>query len=125
MDTTKKVLILEDEPIFEKTLRARFEKLGVQVFSAPNGEIGLMVAEKERPQLVMTDLMMPVMDGFEFMDKLRALNEWGKDVPVFVLTNKGDVDSMSRTMSGGVHYFVKADVDPGTVVDEAAKVLKI
>ena len=122
---TKKVLVIEDEAVFEEILKKHFIALGVTVLSAKNGKEGLDLALNEHPDLIMTDLMMPVMDGFEFLDKLRK-DSWGSSAQVFVLTNKGDADSMAESISkGGYHYFVKSEVDPAVIIDQAKNILNI
>ena len=81
------VLIVEDDPLSRSLLRDAAESLGCRVVEAENGSVGLACARAERPSLVLLDLMMPVMDGFEFLEELR--HEAGGDtIPVVVVTAK-------------------------------------
>jgi DNA-binding response OmpR family regulator len=115
--TKRKVLIVEDEPIFLNLLVEKFKAQDFEVITAINGEEGLDKATQEHPIAIVTDLTMPVMDGVEFIRKLRSDEVWGKKVFVIILSNRGDMDSIANTIDLGAHfYFVKADIDPNRVV---------
>jgi CheY-like chemotaxis protein/anti-sigma regulatory factor (Ser/Thr protein kinase) len=81
------VLIVEDDQTTRKLLRVTLEKEGWSVLEAEDGIAGLRRLEEIRPELILTDLMMPKMDGFEFVAELRRNESW-KDIPVMVLTAK-------------------------------------
>ena len=67
----KKILLVDDQPNFTKMLSIKLEKMGYQVFSAKNGKIGLASAINEKPNLIVMDIMMPEMDGFTAVEKIR------------------------------------------------------
>jgi signal transduction histidine kinase/DNA-binding response OmpR family regulator len=81
------VLIVEDDPLSRSLLRDAAERLGCRVVEAEDGSVGLACARAERPSLVLLDLMMPVMDGFEFLEELRR-DAGGDTIPVVVVTAK-------------------------------------
>lgn len=117
-ETQKKILIVEDEPVFLELLIEKFKNHNFEVVTATNGKEGLQMAEREHPDAIVTDLTMPIMDGVEFIRNLRAKDSWGKQVFVIILSNRGDMDSIADTIDlGAHHYFVKADIDPNKVVD--------
>lgn len=117
----KKILIVEDEPVFLELLIEKFKAEDFEVVTATNGKEGLQMAEREHPDAIVTDLTMPIMDGVEFIRDLRAKDSWGKHVFVIILSNRGDMDSIADTVGlGAHHYFVKADIDPNKVVESVA-----
>lgn len=130
MDTTiqnkkRKILLVEDEPIFLDLLIEKFKAQDLEVFTGANGREGLQLAERERPDAIITDLTMPVMNGVEFIRNLRLIDSWGKQVFVIILSNRGDMDSVADTVDlGAHHYFVKADIDPNRVVEAVMDFIK-
>jgi len=85
--TPKKVLVVEDEPSLRNALSDKFTREDFDVLEAKNGKEGLEIALKEHPDLILLDIIMPVMDGISMLKQLRNENEWGKHVPVIILTN--------------------------------------
>jgi DNA-binding response OmpR family regulator len=81
------ILIVEDEDVLRKTMGDELRDEGFRVLIARNGSEGLELAERERPDLILLDILMPVMDGLTMMQKLREGSEWGKKVPIILLTN--------------------------------------
>ena len=79
------ILVVEDDSMTRASMRKMLEKEGCRVTEAENGEIALASMEKERPSLIFLDLMMPVMDGFEFAEKVRLHPEW-RTIPIVVVT---------------------------------------
>jgi two-component system response regulator VicR len=83
---TKKILIVEDEKMFRELFIEKLQEEGFSAFEAEDGEKGLKLALKEKPDLILLDILMPVMDGLTMMKKLRE-DSWGKNVDVILLTN--------------------------------------
>lgn len=86
----KKILVIEaveDNAPLRKALHDKFSLEGFSVIDAKDGEEGLTVAMSEHPDLILLDILMPKMDGLTMMKKLRQGDEWGKHVPIIVLTN--------------------------------------
>ncbi|MFA5133237.1 MAG: response regulator [Patescibacteria group bacterium] len=104
-----KILIIEDEVSVRKILADKFKKEGFGISEAKDGVEGLKKAKKERPAIILLDIIMPKMDGLTMLKKLRR-DEWGKDAKVLVLTNLSDATSVENALEAGVHDFlVKAD----------------
>lgn len=105
----KKILIVEDERPLRKAIRSKLEKEGYEVSEAANGLDGVKIAIEEHPDLILLDIVMPVMDGVKMLKELRK-DEWGQEVEVIMLTNLTDaVKEMETFQSGVSEYLVKAD----------------
>lgn len=106
----KKILIVEDETAMRQALVEKFSHAGFEVCDAPDGEEGLKTANKEKPDIVILDVLMPKMDGISLTKNIREGSSWGKDVPIVMLTNLNDPDSVSEVAVYGVFDFlVKTD----------------
>ena len=99
--TAGSVLIVEDDPDIRNMLQRLVTKEGWVAATAENGSEGLAQLAAARPDVIFTDLMMPVMDGFDFVDELRRMPEW-RDVPVIVLTAKDLTEEDRRRLNGHV-----------------------
>ena len=100
------VLIVEDDAPTRGLLDRALTKAGWTVASAENGRVALESIATTRPALVLLDLMMPEMDGFEFLDALRQV-ESQRDIPVVVITAKTLTDEDRRRLAGGVERVVQ------------------
>jgi DNA-binding response OmpR family regulator len=104
------VLVIEDDPAVRRGLELGLAHLGHSVRSAPDAEAGLLAARRRRPDVVVLDLMLPGMDGFEACRQLRAgaAGPGTSDVPVIMLTARGDdLDVVSGLEAGADDYVVK------------------
>ncbi len=120
----KKILIVEDDLDMRTMLVDAFTKAGFKTSMASNGEEGLKATLDFKPDLILLDILMPVMDGMTMLDKLRR-EEWGKDVPVTILTNLGDLGKISEALGRGVFkYIVKSDLSIDAIVKKVAKELE-
>jgi len=95
------VLVVEDDSATRELLRSSLEKDGISVVEACNGMEGLQKLATIRPALILLDLMMPEMDGFEFLEELRKHDEW-QAIPIVVLTSKDLTLDERRRLSGHV-----------------------
>ncbi|MEK7568845.1 MAG: response regulator [Patescibacteria group bacterium] len=124
---SKKILIIDDDRIFSKILRDGLVAGGqgkYEVSTAFDGEEGFLVAEREKPNLIMLDMMMPKVTGIEFLRKLRG-EEWGKDTPVIVETQLSDLEKMSEGVELGVRgYIIKSDYSLDTILRQVEDILK-
>ena len=112
----KKVLIVEDDPLLLITLTHQFEDAGYEVVSAADGEEGVALFLKERPDAAVVDVMMPKKDGVEMLEEVRAKSPELK-TPVIVLSNANDMDYVARAMGlGAVAYLLKSDRQIDSVV---------
>lgn len=120
----KKILIVEDEIDLLEVLVNRFEMEDFKVLRAADGGIGLGEALNHHPDIVLLDIIMPVMDGMTMLRKLRE-DAWGKTVPVILLTNLSDEEKIAETMQHGVYdYLVKSDWHMDDVVQKVRQRLK-
>ena len=112
-----KIAIIEDDQAISQMYRMKFEAEGFEVETAENGKLGLELADKMRPDIILLDLMMPEMTGDEMLVKLRA-TPWGKDVTVIILTNMGEQEAPEAVKALGVRKFiVKAEMTPRQVAE--------
>jgi len=119
----KKILFVEDESALQKTFGERLSPEGYEVISALDGEIGLRLAKTKKPDLILLDLILPKVNGFEVLKELKEDKET-KDIPVIVLTNLegiGDVDKAIEL--GATTYLVKAQYSLEELVEKIKKVL--
>jgi DNA-binding response OmpR family regulator len=112
-----KIAIIEDDQAISQMYRIKFEAEGYTVETADNGQLGLELIDKMRPNIVLLDLMMPVMTGEEMLGKLRA-TDWGKDIKVIILTNRGEQEIPPEVKKMGVTAIIlKADMTPRQVAE--------
>ncbi len=106
----KTILIAEDEEAMLDALSSKLEKRGFNVIKAHDGEEGYKLAMKEKPDLMILDIIMPKMNGMDMMEKIREDSGWGGDVPIVMLTNVSDPENVSRAAILRVYDFlVKTD----------------
>jgi DNA-binding response OmpR family regulator len=116
-----KVAIVEDDQAISQMYRFKFEAEGYEVETAENGKIGLALAEKMKPDIILLDLMMPEMAGDEMLDKMRKTT-WGKNINVIILTNKGEQEIPAKVRELGVDAVIlKADMTPRQVAEIVKK----
>ena len=97
MDNPKKILIVEDEPDMQQMVQMRLEAAGYKVITANNGQEGLAKVNEELPDLIISDVLMPVMDGFTFYKELKA-KKATEDIPVLILTARGKMEDSFKVM---------------------------
>ncbi len=121
----KKILIVDDNTDLSSVLVDKFTASGFEADNADNGEIGLKKALETHPDIILLDLVMPVMDGLEMLKRLRK-DEWGKDAKVMILTLLDEVKYVAEAMDNSfVGYIVKTDESLGNIVDKVKETLKI
>lgn len=122
MENKKKILVVEDEATLQKALNDVLAQEGYEVLSALDGAAGLNLAKKENPDLILLDIILPKMDGF---DVLRGLKEENYKIPVIVLTNLSDINDIQKALDlGATTYLVKADFHLEDVLKKVKEVLK-
>ncbi|MEA2097920.1 MAG: response regulator [Patescibacteria group bacterium] len=103
----KRILVIEDEAILQKSLNDVLVQEGYDVLSSLDGASGLNLALKEELDLILLDIILPKMDGFEVLKKLK---EADSQVPIIILTNLSDINDIQKALDLGVTtYLVKAD----------------
>jgi len=108
--TQKKIIIVEDNAALADIYKTRLELAGYTSIVATDGIAALYIIQKEQPDLVLLDLMVPAIAGDEVLKRMRA-SDWGKDIPVHVLSNLNEADAPSGLRDLGIDgYTVKANL---------------
>ena len=118
-----KILIVEDEETISSMYKASMSKAGFEVVLANDGKEGLKIATESKPNLILLDIMMPKMDGFAVLEKLKS-DDSTKNIPVVMLTNLGQSEDKEKGRKlGAVDYWVKADFTPAQVNEKIHELL--
>lgn len=115
-----KVLVVDDEPKITELLKIYLEMQGMEVFCAGNGRQALEVLAKTSVDMVLSDVMMPVMDGYEFVEELRRKS----NIPVMFLTAKGDVLDRIKGLNVGADDYLVKPFDPMEATARVAAALR-
>ncbi|MBL7142370.1 MAG: response regulator [Candidatus Pacebacteria bacterium] len=119
----KTILFIEDESTLQKTLGEVLTKEGYHVVSALDGEIGLRIAKEKKPDLILLDLILPKMNGFEVLKKIKE-EEAIKDVPIIVLTNLEGMEDIQKALElGAATYLVKTNYSLEEVLEKIKKTI--
>ena len=119
----KKILFIEDESSLQKTFGEILRQEGYEVISALDGETGLRLAKEKKPDLILLDLILPKMNGFDALEKIKEDPEI-KEIPVIVLTNLERMADVDRAIElGATTYLVKAQYNLEEVVEKIKKTL--
>jgi DNA-binding response OmpR family regulator len=125
MRENMKIAIVDDEVHIRALLEQTLEDLdgAPEILMAPNGAAGLALIEREQPQLVFLDVMMPLMSGYEVCAALRR-NPLLAGVTIVMLTAKGQESDRMRGMDVGAHSFVTKPFDPDEILELASNILR-
>jgi len=124
MKLMSKILFIEDERTLQKTVGEVLLQEGFEVLAAEDGEAGLRMAQSEKPDLILLDLILPKKDGFEIIEELRK-DPATANLKIIVLTNLGGSEDVERAISlGATTYLVKADYELEEVVNKVKEFLK-
>ncbi len=116
-----RVLVIDDEPDVLMLCRVNLEGAGHEVLEAPDGELGLALARSGNPDLIVLDVMLPRMDGFEVLENLGSTDET-KGVPVVMLSAKAQVEDQLRGWNGGASGYVTKPFSPADLMQTLADV---
>lgn len=123
MENSKRVVCIEDEPEMIDLMRLILSRKGYQVIGAMGGREGLEAVQRENPDVVLLDLMMPDMDGWEVYQKMKA-NEATKHIPVIVVTAKAQsIDKVLGLHIAKVDDYITKPFGPQDLIDSIEKVL--
>jgi DNA-binding response OmpR family regulator len=112
------VLVVEDDIFLANVHKKKLTKEGFEVAMAGNGDEALALAQKNKPDIILLDLIMPVKDGFQTLQELKANPEL-KDIKVIVLSNLSQEDDKQRVMDmGAIDYIVKANISFREIINQ-------
>jgi len=119
----KRILIIEDDKFLRRVMTQKLSKEGFEISEALDGENGLKKAEEENPDLVLLDLILPGIDGFEVLAKMKQNPKIAK-TPVIILSNLGQKEDIDKGLKmGAADYLIKAHFTPGEIIDRIEKVI--
>jgi two-component system alkaline phosphatase synthesis response regulator PhoP len=120
----KKILIIEDEKILAEMYREKLEMEGFKVSLAFDVKEGVEMAKKERPDLILLDILLPVENGISFLRKQKEDKEISK-IPVIAFSNYDDPRTKKEAMELGVkEYLIKTNYTPSEIIEKIKKYLK-
>ena len=119
----KKILFIEDEAALQKTFGEVLEQEGYKMISAMDGEEGIRLVKSEKPDLILLDLIMPKLNGFEVLKNLKS-DKTTEGVPVIVLTNLEGTGDVEKSIElGAMTYLVKANYTLEEVIKKIKQAL--
>ncbi len=118
----KKVLIIEDNENNLYLMRAIVEKMGHQVIEALDGETGVKNTVAEKPDLILMDIQLPVLDGYEATRRIRA-TQGIQDIPIIAITSYAMVGDREKCLAAGCTAFIEKPINPESVMKEIERYL--
>ncbi|MFA5070112.1 MAG: response regulator [Patescibacteria group bacterium] len=118
----KKILIIEDEAALLYAFKARLTVEGLNVLTASTAEEGFEIIKKEKPKLILLDLILPQMDGFSLLKKIKADRNFSQ-VPVIIISNLSKKENMEKSLNlGAQDYIVKSEFNLDTLIAKVKEV---
>ncbi len=118
-----KILLIEDDPFLLGMYSQRFESDGFEVCMASDGPKGFEIAKQCQPDLILLDILIPKMNGFDILKKIKQ-EELTKDIPVIILTNLSQKEEIEQGLAmGAEEYLIKAHYVPSEIVEKVKEVL--
>lgn len=122
--TMSKILLIEDDSLIVKIYTTRLKADGYEVISAEDGEKGIEIAEKEMPNLILLDVMMPKVDGFTVLQSLRSQDQF-KNTPIIMYSNLAQEAESKRALEiGATEFITKANISPTELVNKIKSYIK-
>ena len=118
-----KILVVDDEPNIVQTLQDRLEMNEYIVVTASNGKEGLNVALKESPDIILLDVIMPIMDGHEMLEALRRHPD-GKDIAVIMLTARNQTNDIARANVCGIEDYIVKPFDLSKLLEKIESIVE-
>jgi len=120
----KKILIIEDDKFLRELIAQKLLKEDFEVSEAIDGEEGIKKITEEKPNLILLDLILPGIDGFEVLSRMKE-DSILSSIPVIILSNLGQKEDVERGLKlGAVDYLIKAHFTPGEIIDKIKANLK-
>jgi len=121
---TKTILIVEDDKFLRELIAQKLIKEGYEISKATDGEQGIKKIKEERPDLVLLDLILPGIDGFEVLTRIKTDPALAQ-IPVIILSNLGQSEDVDRGLKlGATDYLVKAHFTPDEIIEKVKNALK-
>ncbi|MDH4329964.1 MAG: response regulator [Candidatus Moranbacteria bacterium] len=118
-----KILLIEDDAILRDTLMEFLKKEDFEAMAASDGEMGVKVAKKELPDLILLDIVLPRKNGYEVLAEIKK-DEKIKDIPVVILTNLAGLDNIEKALElGATNYLVKGDYKLQEIVEKIRSIM--
>ncbi len=115
---SKKILIVEDDKFLRELIARKLVKMGYNILQAVDGEKGLESIKENKPDVVLLDLILPGIDGFEVLS-LMGKDEEVAQIPVLVLSNLGQKEDVERALNlGAKDYLIKAHFTPEEIIEK-------
>lgn len=122
-DHKVKILLVEDDLMIVEMYKNRLEEEGFEVLTTDKGSKVLEIASKEKPDIILLDVILPEIDGFSVLEMLKNDSQT-KNIPVMMLTNLGQEGDQNKGMNlGATQYFIKSQHTPSDVLVEIRKIL--
>ncbi|MBN1818562.1 MAG: response regulator [Sedimentisphaerales bacterium] len=118
-----KILVIDDEPNIVQTLQDRLEMNDYKVFTAGNGKEGLERFEEGHPDVILLDVIMPLMDGLEMLETLRKRPD-GQDVSVIMLTARSQAQDIARAHAAGIDDYIVKPFDLSELLEKIETVVE-
>jgi len=120
----KKIMWIEDDKFLSDVIARKLSKERCKLIHAADGEQALVVLEKELPDIVLLDILLPGLDGFEILSRIKA-NEKTKNIPIIILSNLGQKADIEKGKKlGAACFLVKATVTLDEIIEEVKAVLR-
>lgn len=117
------ILLVEDDEFLANIYKTKFEMEGYKMSVAEDGESGFEDAKRKSPDIILLDILLPKMDGFSVLKKLKAQAET-KNIPVILLTNLGQKDDVDKGLElGAEDYLIKAHFKPSETLEKVKSIL--
>lgn len=116
-----KVLVVDDEPNIVQTLKDRLEMNDFDVCTAYNGSDGLKLAQQEKPDVILLDVIMPIMNGLEMLETLRK-QPWGADICVIMLTARSQAQDVNRATACGISDYIIKPFDLSELLEKIERI---
>ncbi len=124
MKNTTKILIIEDEEILVEMYQDKFSEAGFEVFSASNNDEGLRLAKKEKPDLILLDILLPDENGLQFLKRIKQFPEISQ-IPIIAISNYDELETKMEAYNLGVKvYLIKTQFTPQELLDVVKKYLE-
>ncbi len=118
-----KILVIDDEPNIVQTLQDRLEMNEYRVYTAHNGRDGLDKFDREKPDVILLDVIMPVMDGLEMLETLRKRPD-GQDVSIIMLTARSQTQDIARANACGIDDYIVKPFDLSELLAKIESVIE-